>query len=159
MDKQRVVDRIRAELEAQLASLTQAAEAAHAAATHPDARAENQYDTRGLEASYLAGAQFGRVRELRSMVSTFKFFDPKPQVAGAPIVPGALVDLSWEGGAGRYFLAPDGRGLTLVVEGETIQVITPKSPIAAAVLGRLVGDTVEVELRDGIREYTIDAAH
>ena len=40
--------------------MTKAALAAHEAATHSESKAEDQYDTRGLEASYLAGAQSKR---------------------------------------------------------------------------------------------------
>lgn len=54
MDKRALIKKIVAQLEAELALLTKAARSAHAEATHESSKAENKYDTRGLEASYLA---------------------------------------------------------------------------------------------------------
>ena len=54
-----------------------------------------------------------------------------------------------------YFIAPRGGGLVTSVDGLPVQVITPQSPIGEAVLGRRAGETVRIELRDGVREYRI----
>ena len=66
MDKRtlllQLIDKINTELEV----IRKSAEIAHDDATHEESRAENKYDTRGLESSYLAGAQMERVRILTS---------------------------------------------------------------------------------------------
>src|SRR4051812_3963394 len=63
-----VVERLMAERE----SLVSAARAAHEAATHAESKPEDQYDTRGLEASYLAAAQARRVEEIDRAIQVFR---------------------------------------------------------------------------------------
>ena len=70
--KAALLKQLAAKLEAELATIRAAAQATHAAATHPDAKAENKYDTRGLEASYLAGAQQERVAELEATLDAIR---------------------------------------------------------------------------------------
>ena len=55
-------------LDNELANMKRAAKDAREAATHEEAKPENDKDTRALEASYLAGAQAARVRELDALV-------------------------------------------------------------------------------------------
>ena len=55
--KQKLIEAILLELESELSVLADAAKAAHLAATHEESVAEDPHDTRGVEASYLAGAQ------------------------------------------------------------------------------------------------------
>jgi len=57
MDKARIIEQIVASLSESLAVLEKAARASHAEATHESSKAESKYDTRGLEAAYLAGGQ------------------------------------------------------------------------------------------------------
>ena len=58
--KAALLDRIRKHLSDRLDRLSQAARDAHAAATDPGSKAESKYDTRSLEASYLAMAGMAR---------------------------------------------------------------------------------------------------
>ena len=51
MDKRLVIEAIIARLGDDLDVLCKAARASHAEATHESSKAENKYDTRGLEAS------------------------------------------------------------------------------------------------------------
>ena len=57
MNKRALVKKIIAQLQKELESYTRAARTAHAEATDPQNKAENKYDTRGLESAYLASAQ------------------------------------------------------------------------------------------------------
>lgn len=68
-------DAIREELRAQLLRLKQAAQEAHAAATDAGSKAESKYDTRNLEASYLASGQAKQVEELADALRLFEAFD------------------------------------------------------------------------------------
>ena len=62
MEKSRLIKQIVASLSQSLGVLEKAARASHAEATHESSKAESKYDTRGLEAAYLAGGQAGRQR-------------------------------------------------------------------------------------------------
>src|SRR3954468_24380675 len=62
--KRAIVTTLIEKLDTELANMRRAAKDAREAATHEEAKPENDKDTRALEASYLAGAQAARVREL-----------------------------------------------------------------------------------------------
>ena len=79
MDKPALLAHIIQRLNADLQQAVQAAEAAHADATHEESVAENQYDTLGLEASYLAAGHSRRVLELREAL--LQGFGPLQQLA------------------------------------------------------------------------------
>ena len=57
MKKAELIKQIVASLTENLELLQKAARASHEEATHESSRAESKYDTRGLEAAYLAGGQ------------------------------------------------------------------------------------------------------
>ena len=59
--KQALMDVIRKQLKERLDRLTRAAKESQQAATDPDSKAESKYDTRNLEASYLAVGQAKQV--------------------------------------------------------------------------------------------------
>ena len=71
MNKQVLLHLIVAQLKESRDALVRAANAAHEEATHEESTAENKYDTRGLEASYLAEAQSRRVAEVDKTIHLF----------------------------------------------------------------------------------------
>src|SRR5258707_8534043 len=72
VDKRAIVVAIQEQLAAEIAVLTRAARDAHEAATHEEAKPENDKDTRSVEAAYLAGAQAERARDLERTASALK---------------------------------------------------------------------------------------
>ena len=64
MKKQELISAFITQLERDLVTMKEAARNTLQAATHEESKAENEYDTRGLEASYLAGAQSKRAAEI-----------------------------------------------------------------------------------------------
>ena len=65
MNKPDLLRAILESLAVELETAVREAKAASDAATDPDSRAENKYDTRALESSYLARGQARRVTELQ----------------------------------------------------------------------------------------------
>ena len=155
MDKRRIIQDIQAGLTEELRCLVEAAQAAYEAATHEESRQEDSHDTRSIEASYLAGAQATRAAELNRLITLFRFFPVRDLEAGAVACAGALVQLSCNGTLAFYFVVPQGGGLVTRVDGEAVQVITPLSPIGDALMGKKVGETVDVETRSGDRQYKV----
>lgn len=137
--------------------MSASARAAYEAATDAESKAEDQYDTRGLEASYLAGAQAERVAALKRMIAIYKYMPVREAEAGAAVGVGSLIEVESQGKRAFYFLVNQGGGMSVVVEGKTVQVIALAAPLGEALLDRKVGDTVEVENRGLIREYRIIA--
>lgn len=143
-------------LSTELASLTRAAQGAFAAATDPDSRAENKYDTRTLEASYVARGQAQRVAELQEAVRAFGALSGSALEPGAAITLGALVSLETPEERAHYFLGPFAGGTEIVHEGKEIVIITPASALGQKLIGRREGETIA--LRPGV-SATVVAVH
>lgn len=155
MDKTQVIHAITETLNGELSALTAAALAAYQAATDSESRAEDQYDTRGLEASYLAGAQAERVATLKRMIAMYKYLPVQSVDTDSPITPGTLVELESAGKRTHYFLVGQGGGISVQIQGRSIQVITPAAPLGEALLGRRAGETFDLEVRGSLREYRV----
>jgi hypothetical protein len=149
---------LRTELLAVLEAALEAARTAHATAiegaTHPEAKAENDKDTRGLEQSYLARGVAQRVADLELAVAEVTRLELRAFAPGAPIALSALVSAEEDSERHRFFLAPAGGGSVLA---GGVQVLTTSSPLGRALLGRRVDDEVEVKLPGKMRSLVIAA--
>ncbi len=156
MDKNKIRELFAAKIEQMRQLLTAAALEAHAAATHAESKAEDKYDTRGLEASYLAGAQAARALELERMANVYRFIDLKDFGPDSPITATAVVELrSEDGRKALYFLMPNGGGMSVDWEGKKVQSITPQSPIGEALLGKKQGDEISVSVAGKQTDFEI----
>jgi transcription elongation GreA/GreB family factor len=146
--KQGLIAALTAKVEEELANMRRAAKDAREAATHEEAKPENDKDTRALEASYLAGAQAARVRELEGalkLIGQMAVLDLQEKAIQAS----AIVVLEDEDEKKTtFFVAPFGGGATIAAEGVSAQVVTPQSPLGRALLGRTAGDTIELRGSD-----------
>ena len=154
-DKTRILDSLTALLSAELDAILRSAKTAHEAATHPDNRPEHQFDTRGLMDAYLAGAQAARGADLEKQLTVFRTLKPRAFAPGDPVSVGALVEVDAEGRNVKYFLVPSGGGLTLSIDGASIQVVTPQSPLGDALVGRRAGDLVELVIQGKRKEFEL----
>jgi hypothetical protein len=155
VDKRALIAALRDEIERSIAVNTRAAHEARAAATHEEAKPENDKDTRALEAGYLAGAQAERVRELARVVAELSALPLKRFTEADAISASALIELDHDGASQWYFLAPQGGGMRVRVGGVEVQVITPPSPLGRELLGKSVGDEIEVRAQGAVRRYEI----
>jgi transcription elongation GreA/GreB family factor len=143
LDKRALVQAIIAQLAGELESYARSARATHEEATHEQSKAENKYDTRGLEASYLAQGQSRQAAEVVLAVSQFETLTPLAFGKDDPIDVGALVEL--ESGQDRlfYFMGPRAGGIEVLHERKQIVVITPQSPMGRELFGRKKGEKFE----------------
>ena len=136
--------------------LQRAAQTAYEAATHAENIAENKYDTLGLEASYLATGQARRVEEIRQALKNCQAMTLAPFDPAHGIQVGALVHLEAGSGSGHWlFLAPDAAGLKLAHDEHTVTVITPRSPLGAALLGKQPDDEVLINIAGVAQGFTV----
>jgi len=140
MKKSQLLKLIVAALSENLEVLTKAARASHAEATHESNKAESKYDTRGLEAAYLAGGQARQAREILEAIKLFEALPAREFAADEPIDLGALVELEADGRRAFYFIGPKGGGLEIRHQRREIMVITPQSPLGQNLMGRKAGD-------------------
>src|SRR5450432_453688 len=150
--KQSLKDELVGHLDASLKSLERAHQASHEAATHEEAKPENDKDTRALEQSYIARGQAIRIDELRTSLAEVRVMPLHPFGEEQPIALGALVVVEENDQRFMIFLAPHGGGTAL--SGGTVQVVTPRSPLGRALLGRRMGDDCEAQIGGRMRELS-----
>ncbi|MGE3974545.1 MAG: hypothetical protein AB7F59_08480 [Bdellovibrionales bacterium] len=158
MNKSHLIATICEMLEQDLIRLKEAALATYEAATHEESKAENEYDTRGLEASYLAGAQVKRVAETEEILFLFRTFEKelkKQSAASKKVIATSLVEVEYKNQKSLVFVMPKGGGITLSYEGQAVQVVTPSSPLGGSLIGLSAGDVAVVETGTQVREYDV----
>ncbi len=146
MNKRAIIKKIIARLAAELETYLRAAQFARAEATHEQNKAENKYDTRGLEASYLARGQSQQAAELDAAIIEFEKLPEKKFTPGAVIAIGALVELELGGEKNFYFLGPRAGGTEVIHDKKEILVITPQSPLGEQLAGKKSGDAFQLKL-------------
>ncbi|CAN5870975.1 hypothetical protein BH11MYX2_BH11MYX2_23610 [soil metagenome] len=148
---------LRDELLSQLNDMLGTARVAHASAmegaTHSEAKAENDKDTRGLEQSYIARGQAQRVADLEQAVVDVGKLELRPLEGNTAIGMSALVTVKDDGETRRYFLAPHGGGNVLA---GGVHVVTLSSPVGKALFGKRAGDDVELKLGGKARELVVE---
>jgi transcription elongation GreA/GreB family factor len=140
MNKNAIVKKITARLTNELGIYFRAAQFSRAEATHESSKAESKYDTRGLEASYLARGQSRQAAELEAAIAEFEKLPVKKFGADDPIGLGALVELEIGGENFFYFIGPRAGGTEVLHDKKEILVITPQSPLGEQLLGKKSGE-------------------
>jgi len=155
VNKEALVKKIVAQLVEELERNQRAAQTAHADATHEQSKAENKYDTRGLEASYLAHGQARQMMEMESAIVAFENMDLRKFGAGDPICTGALVELEHAGERTFYFIGSKSGGMEVMHEEQVVLVITPQSPLGTQLQGKKQGDFLQFPLAGAQKQYRV----
>jgi transcription elongation GreA/GreB family factor len=155
MNKISLIQHFKNKIAEELRAITEAAKNTYDIATHEENKPENKYDTRGLEASYLAGAQAQRVSEMKDVLIVFENFKIKDFTNNDLIATTALVEVTLNDKTSFVLIMPKGGGQSTQFEGQSIQVITPDSPLGRTLLGKKTGDLVTFEAGQKTREYEI----
>lgn len=152
---QQLLARLYDDLEAML----RAASEAHEAATHEEAKPENDKDTRGLVESYLAAGQAARAAELQRELSVLKAVALAAASVPHRVAVGSLVTVRDDDSdvVTDALIVPVGAGTTLVHDGRRVQVISSQAPLARAVFDKAIGDSVDVVIAGKSRTFVIEA--
>ncbi len=155
MNKKELIEDLLRQLNLELDKAKAAYKTAKSTTQDPDFKSESKWDTRSIEAGYLAGAQKVRVDELEMDVNAIEelataSLDKKPSVGI-----GSLVEIKHNDAARKYFIAPAAGGYMINIEGEVALVISVFSPIGNEVLDLTDGDIFEVETAGKTREYEV----
>jgi transcription elongation factor GreA len=117
------------------------------ARAHGDLSENAEYHAAKEQQSFIEG----RINELDNKIATAQIIDPKTVNAQGRVVFGATLDLLDEstGQQVTYQIVGD-------YEADLAQgMISVSSPIARALIGKVSGDIVEVQVPDGVRSYEI----
>lgn len=142
MEKSTVINLVRDAVKATHDRMLEAARDTAAGVTDSENKAENKYDTRGLEASYLAAGQGEQVEALREALLMFQPTAFPSFAEDEQISAGALVEGDLKGERLFYLLAPRAGGITCEFEGCEVTVLTPEAPLRQKLLGLKAGDAV-----------------
>jgi transcription elongation GreA/GreB family factor len=146
MNKRVIINKIIARLTEELQVYFRAAQFSRAEATHESSKAESKYDTRGLEASYLARGQSKQAAEIEAAIAEYEKLPVKKFGANDPIGIGALVELENGGENLFYFIGPRAGGTEVLHDKKEIIVITPPSPLGEQLMGKKSGDQPQLTL-------------
>jgi transcription elongation GreA/GreB family factor len=149
MDKTFLLEQLGERLRAAVASTHKAGSEARQDAKSGAVRAVN-----------LAKAQTQRELAAKAALDALNMFRPKVFRRGEAVGLGAIVEVE-DGETGKtLFVAPVGAGEELTgPDGDGLfQVVTPSSPFGRALVGKRVGDVVEVKVAGDISEWTITYA-
>ncbi len=153
MNKHALIGKIIVKLAAELELYAKAARAARAEATDEQSKAENKYDTRGLEASYLACGQSRQVAEIERSMREFESLRVREFGPDDPIDLGALVELERKGERSYYFLGPRAGGMEVRHDKREVLVITPQSPLGQQLVGKKQGERLQIEIAGSRNDY------
>jgi transcription elongation GreA/GreB family factor len=146
VNKRALIKKIVARLTEELQVYFRAAHASRTEATHEQSKAESKYDTRGLEASYLARGQSRQAAELEAAIAEFEKLGARKFAEGDAIAVGALVELEHGGESSLYFVGPRAGGTEVLHDRKEILVITPQSPLGEQLMGKKSGDELQLKL-------------
>jgi len=150
-----LIKQIVASLTESLGVLDKAARASHAEATHESSKAESKYDTRGLEAAYLAGGQARQAREILDSIKLYETLPTRNFSADEPVDLTAVVELDASGARSIFFIGPKNGGLEILHQRKEITVITPQSPLGENLMGKKTGQRWTAKLGGSIMKYHI----
>ncbi|WPJ95768.1 hypothetical protein SH580_20315 [Coraliomargarita algicola] len=114
---------------------------AAAYATNEESRAESQWDTQGLEASYLAAGQAGQARQWAEAIEELQSEREELLKRKTQVSFGALFCCDFGDSVEHFFFAGTAGGQIIFMEGYDVTVITAQSPLAGRLLGRKAGDS------------------
>ncbi|WP_269523414.1 hypothetical protein [Coraliomargarita parva] len=131
-----LIETLRQEFQHAVAASKDAAEYA----TNEESRAESQWDTQGLEASYLAAGQAGQARQWAEAVEELQSEREDLLKPNDRVSLGALFQCEIAGEPDYYFFAGVAGGHVVHMDDADVTVITPSSVLAGRVLGLRKGE-------------------
>jgi transcription elongation GreA/GreB family factor len=155
MNKSKLLNEIVSALSESLETLERAARASHDEATHESSRAEDKYDTRGLEAAYLAGGQARQAKEIMESMKLYGSLPTRDFGAKDLIDLTAVVKLETDGTPFLYFIGPKAGGVEVNFDGDEITVITPQSPLGQNLVGKKSGQSWTAKVGGSSIKYRI----
>ena len=157
MNKASIIEQILTVLRHDLTALQSAVKVAHESATHEENVAENKYDTLGLEASYLAHGQAKRAAEIDAALQVYDAISPKILEQNCSEVGlCSFVKLEDQNERVRWiWMGAEAGGLKFFYDNKESTIVTPKSPLGAALMGRKVGDVFELRVGENVMEYEV----
>ena len=156
MNKLTLMQQLRSAIMERIVAFERSAQNAHAEATDEQNKAESKYDTRALEASYLAEGQTRQAAEAEQSFLQLEAFEPRVFGVDDLVDIGALLELEARDKVCEwYFLAPCAGGTELEFEGRRVLVLTAQSPLGSQLIGARRGGKVVIKIGAGRSDFRV----
>jgi hypothetical protein len=143
MNKQQIREAILLRLGQDFHAALDISKQTRAEGSHSESRAENKYDTLSIEENYLADGLAKQAQGAALSASLIGTMPLRTFAMGEAIDVGALVEVMFSNVTEWYFLAPTAGGLDITIEGISVTVITPESPLGVCLTGARVGEEIK----------------
>lgn len=140
--KNHVIQIVLESLKTSHSTLKKAVAESDANSSSDESKSESKYDTRGVEASYLAEGQREFLNKQEADLKKLEYL--KSVDEPERVLLGSLVVLSHAQGEENYIVLPAGAGIEVEYEDIFYTVITPASPIGQSLLGIELGSSVNI---------------
>ena len=141
MDKAQFFQCLLSTLRQEVHNAVNAARDAAEYATNEESRAQSQWDTQGLEASYLAAGQASQARQWADAIENLQSEREDLLKSNSNVCLGALFSCSFGDSVEYFFFAGTAGGQSILLDGQEVMVITAQSPLAGRLIGLKAGDT------------------
>jgi len=155
MSRDFILNKIIEHFEKELDLYQKISDKARSDATSSELKQEGKYDTRAIEASYLAGAQERRKDEITLELQGLKVLQKKlSSNESSPVA--KLMTLESESQLKKIFLVPCSGGFEVKYQGESVQVLSTRSPLGSKILKLEEGQSsFELLLHGTLKEYRL----
>lgn len=144
MDKSQFFTLLLETLRAEFMHAVQASKDAADYATNEESRAESQWDTQGLEASYLAAGQASQAKQWAEVIEELQSEREDLLKSRDQIGLGALFSCDFSGDVEWFFLAGVAGGHVVPTDNGDVTVVTTHSPLAGRLLHLAPGDAFKL---------------
>lgn len=141
MDKAQFFQCLLSTLRQEVHNAVNAARDAAEYATNEESRAQSQWDTQGLEASYLAAGQASQARQWADAIENLQSEREDLLKSNSNVCLGALFSCSFGDSVEYFFFAGTAGGQSILLDGQEVTVITAQSPLAGRLIGLKAGDS------------------
>ncbi|MGK0367146.1 MAG: hypothetical protein ACI9QD_000280 [Thermoproteota archaeon] len=124
-------------------------------ANDSEMKQESKYDTRKVEASYLAGAQAKRVSELEHDLTSIRNLNLTSTASPIIAISSLVVILQNQEIERNYFLSPTSGGIKWCEDETEVSIVSTQSPIGQAMLKLEEGETFELQTPNSQKEIEI----
>ncbi len=153
--KEEIKQHLLNQIEADILQAQQSYSSAKELTCGEESKAESKWDTRSIEAGYLASAQKQRLEELKLEKQLIEELNTAPTDPQGSITIGTLITLKHNNLVRKYFLSSTAGGKVVDIQQNKIMIISVFSPLGKELLGLSTGDQIELELPSGSKLYDI----
>jgi len=144
------------QLNEQRSILAKAVQEAADATTHSEAKQEGKYDTRAIEASYLASAQADRLAELDQRILTLDNLDTSGDKSTDIVKISSLIYVKDDDERCKWYMVlPGVAGVSVQIESTTIMILSPESILGSELVGKSIEEDIELSIGGVTKTLTI----